>query len=154
VLTDAAIGAVFTVALHATATKIKELVALGKQGGVPALKARLAEFTAERRAFGQNERGSIGLPSKGLVDPTRNLVEESGLFRNVHPEDLPEAFVRIVPEVAAARSGLSYSVARKVEWVWCLMSGWLSARAVVRRSGQGWGQPSWVPAQMMSWVAT
>jgi hypothetical protein len=59
VLTDAAIGAVFTVASHAIATKIKELVALGKQGGVPALKARLAKFIAERRAFAQNERGSV-----------------------------------------------------------------------------------------------
>jgi hypothetical protein len=59
VLTDAAIGAVFTVASHAIATKIKELVALGKQGGVPALKARLAKFIAERRTFAQNERGSV-----------------------------------------------------------------------------------------------
>jgi ribonuclease len=72
VLTDAAIGAVFTVASHAVAAKIAKLVALHQEGGVPALRARLAELIAERKVFARQERGSVGLPGSAPVSTAGN----------------------------------------------------------------------------------
>jgi hypothetical protein len=72
VITDAAIGAVFTIASHAIAAKIAKLVALHREGGLPALRARLAELIAERKAFARQERGSVGLPGSVPVSPAGN----------------------------------------------------------------------------------
>jgi hypothetical protein len=101
VLTDAAIGAVFTIASHAIAAKIAKLVALHQEGGLPALRARLAELIAERKVFARQERGSIGLPG---TSPESGLAGSKAV--TVAPLEIVEPAVNMTFQFpGAGRSG-------------------------------------------------